>query len=64
MIMDRGLADYIQNSYGRCRKGKDCLCLRHMAVMGWHGKACPEWEPTKARDWEELMREVSNDPER
>jgi hypothetical protein len=49
------LADYIADNYGECVRGPQCGrdgCLR----TGWLGRACPHWQPVKAKDWEELLR--------
>lgn len=44
---------YIADNYGRCRVD-DCLCRSR---RWWLGRSCPNWEPAKAKTWEELRDE-------
>lgn len=48
--------EYFINNYGRCRLGDACHCVRELAT--WRGSICAQWEPTKARSFEELMEEA------
>jgi hypothetical protein len=49
------LADH----YGRCRL-EECLCLKAIEEgrgYSWPGRACPDWMPTAAQSWDELVAE-------
>lgn len=50
---DRGLAEYIANHYGTCSLGSSCEHIGQDAKP-WIGVMCPHWNPTKAKNWEEL----------
>lgn len=53
-------ADYIADNYGQCLRGPACGrdgCLR----TGWLGRACPHWQPVKAKDWDELRAEADRE---
>jgi hypothetical protein len=45
--------EYFINNYGRCLLGDGCHCVRELA--SWRGSICAQWEPTKARSFEELI---------
>jgi hypothetical protein len=50
------LAEYIRDHYGICKLSL-CICVKeHQPVA-----PCPNWQPVKARNWEELMKEVLDD---
>lgn len=48
--------EYFINNYGHCLLGEGCHCLRNLGA--WRGAICAQWEPTKARSFEELMEEA------
>lgn len=48
--------EYFANNYGVCRLGDDCHCVRNLGA--WLGTVCAQWEPTKAKSFEELMEEA------
>jgi hypothetical protein len=50
MLARNDLADYIADHYGECIALHCCPCLRD----GWRGRACPNWNPVAASNWEEL----------
>lgn len=52
-----GLAAYIADNYGICRRDTDCYHGPGCRKTGWIGRACPHWQPVKAKTWEELAIE-------
>ncbi len=49
------IADYIADNYGHCAL-PSCRCLN--SKRPWPGRGCPNWKPTKARDFRELGIEL------
>ncbi len=48
------LSDYIHETYGTC-KLEQCECIKkndNLRLM------CPNWEASKANNWEELLEEA------
>ncbi len=53
-LIIEGLPDYIADNYGKCDLGTQCKCNRN----GWLGRRCEKWRPVKAKNWEELLKEI------
>jgi hypothetical protein len=62
MLARNDLAEYIADHYGRCRLAPSTTLREDLRAQGcrcldakiWAGRACPNWEPVSARNWDEL----------
>jgi hypothetical protein len=52
--MTTDLSEYLADHYGECAR-ESCRCL--LPKNPWLGRACSNWRPCGARDWDEL-REI------
>lgn len=53
-------SDYLRDHYGECRDPVACAKPGGCLHGTWLGRQCPNWIPTTARTWAELM-EIARD---